>query len=530
MSGEPKKVAWIIVGLMLGMLLGALDQTIISTAMPTVIRDLGGIAMYSWVFSIYMLTSTTSMPIFGKLADLYGRKRIYLVGISVFVIGSALCGLATNMTELIIYRGLQGIGAGALMPIAMTIIGDIMPVEKRGKMQGLFGGVMALSSIIGPAIGGFIVEHLNWSWIFYVNLPFGIAAMVIIGSALKESRTNEKRSIDWLGALTLSGAIVSGLLGLVLGGDPEAAGSLHYAWGSPQIIGLFSACAILLGLFLWVETKAKEPMIPLHLFKNKVISVTSMIAVLMSVGMFGAITYIPLFVQGVIGVSPSIAGYILTPLLLSVVASAIIGGRMSSKVSYRSLIGTGMVLIGIGFTFMSTMDAGTSKLLIILYMIVAGLGMGLIMPTLNIAVQGEVGATSRGIVTSLVQFFRSIGATVGVSIMGVMMTNRMAEGLSGMGEKFSQIPAEQLGKFANPQVLLDANARAKLPVDILTELQKVFVHGLSGIFLAGSLIVFAGVIITFFLGKARMLPQVTMPMDNDARPNKDSVLQQSEFV
>ncbi|NRF90025.1 MFS transporter [Paenibacillus frigoriresistens] len=299
MSSEPKKVAWIIVGLMLGMLLGALDQTIISTAMPTVIRDLGGIAMYSWVFSIYMLTSTTSMPIFGKLADLYGRKRIYLVGIGIFVIGSALCGLATNMTELIIFRGLQGIGAGALMPIAMTIIGDIMPVEKRGKMQGVFGGVMA---------------------------------------------------------------------------------------------------------------------------------------------------------------------------------------------------------------------------------------MGLIMPTLNIAVQGEVAATSRGIVTSLVQFFRSIGATVGGSIMGVMMTNRMTEGLSGMGEKFRQIPAEQLGKFANPQLLLDANARLKLPADILTELQQVFVHGMSGIFLTGSLIVFAGVIITFFLGKAWMLPQETKPIDNDVRPNKDSVLQQSEFV
>ncbi|ULL13178.1 MFS transporter [Paenibacillus sp. H1-7] len=507
MSSDKPNLKLILTGLLLGLLLASLDQTIMSTAMPTIIKDLGGLSLYSWVFSVYMLTSTTSMPIFGKLADLYGRKRIYLIGMSLFMIGSALCGLAGNMTELIVFRGIQGIGGGALMPIAMTIIGDVVTLEQRGKMQGLFGGVFALSSIIGPAIGGFIVEHASWNWIFYINLPFGIAAMLIMAAALKESKSSEKRTIDWLGAVTLSGSIISLLLALVLGGSGEGGGTVHYAWSSPQIIGLLAVSAALLAVFLWIESKVKEPILPLKLFKNRVIAVSYLTGFLMSAAMFGAITYIPLFVQGVIGVKPSMAGYILTPLMLSVFAAAMIGGRLLNKVPYRAIIVASMTIIGIGFALLAQMDVYTTSGTIILYMIIAGLGMGPLMPTINTAVQSEVGRQLRGVATSSVQFFRSIGGTIGVSVMGALMAGRMTEGLSGIGAKLPQLPAEQLQQLANPRVLLDPAALAAIPRDVLLELQQVFTSAVDQVFIAGFIIIVLGFIAGFFMGNARLTNQ-----------------------
>lgn len=506
MSSEKPNLKLILTGLLLGLLLASLDQTIMSTAMPTIVKDLGGLSLYSWVFSVYMLTSTTSMPIFGKLADLYGRKRIYLIGMGLFMAGSALCGLAGNMTELIIFRGIQGIGGGALMPIAMTIIGDIVTPEKRGKMQGLFGGVFALSSIIGPAIGGFIVEYATWNWIFYINLPFGIAAMLIMSYALKESRSSEKRSIDWLGAIALSGSIISLLLALVLGGGSGEGGegTAHYAWSSPQIVGLFAISAALLAAFIRIELKAKEPILPLQLFKNRVIAISYLTGFLMSAAMFGAITYIPLFVQGVIGVNPSMAGYILTPLMLSVFVAAMIGGRLLNKVSYRAIIATSMAVIALGFGLLSQMDVHTSNATIIAYMIIAGLGMGPLMPTLNTAVQTEVGWELRGVATSSVQFFRSIGGTIGVSVMGALMAGRMTSGLSGIGDTLPQVPAEQLRHLANPRVLLDPAALASTPRELLLELQRVFTAAIDQVFVAGFIVIVIGFAASFFIGNARL--------------------------
>lgn len=507
MTSDQPNLKLILTGLLLGLLLASLDQTIMSTAMPTIIKDLGGLSLYSWVFSVYMLTSTTSMPIFGKLADLYGRKRIYMIGMALFMAGSALCGLAGNMTELIVFRGIQGIGGGALMPIAMTIIGDIVTPEKRGKMQGLFGGVFALSSIIGPAIGGFIVEHASWNWIFYINLPFGIAAMLIMSASLKESKSAEKRSIDWFGAITLSGSIISLLLALVLGGSGEGGGAVHYAWSSPQIIGLLAVSAALLALFIRIELRVKEPILPLQLFKNRVITVSYLTGFLMSAAMFGAITYIPLFVQGVIGVKPSMAGYILTPLMLSVFAAAIVGGRLINKVPYRVTIVGSMTIIAIGFGLLSQMDVHTSSTTIMVYMIITGLGMGPLMPTINTAVQGEVGRQLRGVATSSVQFFRSIGGTIGVSVMGALMASRMTEGMSGIGEKLPQVPADQLQQLANPRVLLDPAALTAIPRDVLLELQRVFTAAVDQVFVAGFIIIILGFVTGFFIGNARLSDQ-----------------------
>lgn len=503
MTNAKPKVGLVLTGLLLGMLLGALDQTIMATAMPTVIQQLGGLSLYSWVFSVYMLASTTSMPIFGKLADLYGRRRMYIVGMALFIGGSALCGLATNMTELIVFRGIQGIGAGALMPLAITILADIMPPERRAKMQGIFGAVFALSSIVGPAAGGFIVDHLSWNWIFYVNLPIGLAAIGIIAVALKENRTAGKRSIDWLGAVLLSGSIVSILLALVFGGGTGEA-STSYGWGSVPVLGLFAAGAALLALFLWAETKAKEPILPLDMFRNRVITVSYAAGFLMNAAMFGAITYIPLYVQGVIGVSASLAGYILTPLMLSVVVSSIVSGRLLAKVPFRVLIAGGFAIMAVGFWLMSTMDVDTTKTTVVLYMIVAGLGMGPLLPAINTAAQEAADSRMRGVVTSSVQFFRSIGGTIGVSVLGALLSDRLNDGLSGLGAKLAHIPADKLAHMANPRLLTDKAAMAALPHEVVAELQRLFTGAVTGLFLAGAVIVAIGIVVSFFMGNAKL--------------------------
>lgn len=500
----PKQIRWIVTGLMLGLLLASLDQTIVSTAMPTVIADLHGLSLYSWVFSIYMLTSTTSVPIFGKLADLYGRRLIYLVGMGFFLVGSALCGISHNMTELIVFRAIQGIGAGALMPIAMTIIGDIFPPDRRGKMQGIFGAVFGLSSVVGPAIGGFIVDKFAWQWIFFINLPFGIAGAVVLGTVLKESKSSEKKSVDWGGALVLTGAIVTLLLALVLGGGTENAAGTHYPWGSPQIIGLFSASAVLIALFLMIESRAKEPIIPLYLFKKRVISVSSIVGFFMGIGMFGAITYIPLFVQGVIGSSATEAGYILTPLMLSLIVSSIIGGRIISKVTYRAIILTSMSIMTSGFLLMSQMDINTANSTVVLYMIITGLGMGALMPVLTIAVQSAVSRENRGVATSSSQFFRSIGATLGVSIMGALMTNRMNAGIQDLGNVLPDIPRDTLARFANPQLLLNAEARTSMPPDLLDGIRVVLANSITLVFASGVIFVIIGLIAGVFMGRERL--------------------------
>ncbi|MCD1259007.1 MFS transporter [Paenibacillus athensensis] len=501
---SPKQLRWIVVGLMLGLLLSSLDQTIVSTAMPTVISDLHGLSLYSWVFSIYMLTSTTSVPIFGKLADLYGRRLIYLIGMGFFLVGSALCGLSQNMTELIVFRAIQGIGAGALMPVAMTIIGDIFPPERRGKMQGVFGAVFGLSSVVGPAVGGFLVDHLNWHWIFYVNLPFGIVGAIILAASLKETKSTEKRSVDWGGAIVLSGAIVSLLLALVLGGGDETGAGTHYAWASPQIIGLFSAAAVLIAAFIWIESKVKEPIIPLFLFKKRAISVSSVVGFFMGIGMFGAITYIPLFVQGVIGESASKAGYILTPLMLSLIASSIVGGRLITKLPYRVIITVSMLIMTLGFVLMSQMTVDTTNMTVVFYMIITGLGMGALMPVLTIAAQSAVPREQRGVATSSTQFFRSIGATLGVSVMGALMTSKMNGGLQELAGKLPQIPAEVLGKFANPQMLLNADARAQMPPELLAGVRGVLAHSVTIVFASGIVFVLIGLVAGLFMGKERM--------------------------
>ncbi|WP_442601023.1 MDR family MFS transporter [Paenibacillus sp. KN14-4R] len=419
MTAKPLKVGLVTTGLLMGLILSSLDQTIVSTAMPTIVKGLGSGNLYSWVFAIYMLASTTTMPIYGKLADLFGRRRMYLVGLVMFLIGSLLCGFAGSMMELIVYRGIQGLGAGALMPITFTIVADIFPPERRGKFMGLFGTVFAISSIFGPTLGGILVDYGHWSSIFLINLPIGIGALIVLTLGLRENRKQaDKRSIDWLGVITLSGAIISILLVLEIGRRSQI-------WNDAPTIGLFVGGVVLMALFIWIETKAKEPIIPLKLFQLRTIAYGNIAGFFVSAGMLGAIAYIPLYVQEIIGVSPSIAGYILTPLMLSTVVTSTLSGWLMNRLSYRAILMCSLMLMVVGFILLGQMGVETTKTEIILYMVITGLGMGAVYPTIGTAAGDAVDWQLRGAATSSSQFFRSLGGTIGVSVLGSFLTEEM---------------------------------------------------------------------------------------------------------
>lgn len=372
------------------------------------------------------------------------------------------------------------------MPISMTIIGDLFPPERRGRMQGLFGAVFGLSSVVGPAVGGFLVEHLSWHWIFYVNLPFGLVSALFIIAGLKESKSERKASIDWWGAITLTVAIIAILLGTVFGGGSANTETAKYDWSSPIVYVLFAAGFVLIGLFIAIERRVADPILPLSLFKNRVVTTSNITGFLVGAGMFGAITYIPLFVQGVIGESPSRSGYILTPLMLGLIVSSIIGGRVLSRVTFRTMVLTGLSIVTVGFALMTTMNIQTTNVIVILYMIITGIGMGLLMPTFTIAVQSTVAKEVRGVATSSTQFFRSMGGTIGVSIMGAIMSH-------------------QLVKLTNPQLLLSTEARAKLAQqNLLDPMREELSNAIHHVFITGLVIVALGILFGAMMGSARM--------------------------
>jgi EmrB/QacA subfamily drug resistance transporter len=502
--GKSTSVRWVMIALMLGMLLGALDMTIVSTAMPRIVAELGGLTYYSWVFSAYMLTSTIFVPLFGKLSDLFGRRMIYQIGLALFMLGSALCGFAGDILQLIIYRAVQGIGAAALMPIALVIIGDLYPPEQRGKIQGIFGAVFGLSSVAGPALGGFITDYLSWEWTFWINLPFGLAAMAVIAFALQESKGEGKRYVDYTGAALLMGGMTALLLGLIMGG-------VEFPWNSWQIFGLFAASAVLTGLFLYVQTKVPEPLLPLHLFKNRVVSVSSLLGFLLGASMFAAVSYIPLYVQGVIGVSASLAGYILTPMMLAMIISSIISGRLFAKISYRTFVFTSMMIMAVSLFQLSRVQVDTPLWQVIVCMVLIGVGMGPMNPLLNIAVQSTVNAAVRGVATSLLTFFRSIGGTVGVTVMGVILNNQLSAQLQ---QRITQVPAElasQVSKFSDPQLLLNPEVRAQIPAPLLRLLQQALTVAIDHVFIVALALTLLSVITGLFYGKAKMEKRAMSP-------------------
>ena len=411
-----RRVVPIIISLMLGMLLAALDQTVVGTAMPRIVTQLGG-ANYTWVITSYLLASTCTVPVIGKLSDLYGRKWFFIGGMVVFLVGSALCGTAQNMVGLVLFRGLQGLGAGALMPLALSYIGDIFPPAERGKWQGLFTAVFGISSIVGPLIGGAITDNWGWRWVFYVNMPIGAVALVVAFVVLPVTTLRRRHTIDYLGALLLVVWAVCLLLGFSLGGS-------ELAWNSWQIITLFAAAIVGLSAFLLVETRAREPIIQPELFKNDIFSLSTFSMFLLSAGMFGAITYLAPFVQLVLGQSATNSGIILTPMMGGFIVSSIVGGHLLSRTGrYKSLAIVGFVVGAVGMFLLSRMAPTTTNGEVVRNMIVTGLGIGLLMSLFTIIVQNAFSRDMIGQVTSSLTFFRSLGSSIGVGVLGAIVTN-----------------------------------------------------------------------------------------------------------
>ena len=465
-------------GVMTGMLLAALEATVVGTAMPTIVAQLGGLAHYSWVFSAYLLTSTVTVPIWGKLSDLFGRRLLYQAGIAVFLIGSAACGLSQTMMYLVFARAFQGIGAGALVPLAMTIIGDMFTLQERAKMQGLFSGIWGLSSIIGPLLGGFITDQLSWRWVFYINLPVGIAAAVIIGVALQEPPRTERPAIDDLGATLLTASVTLLMLVLVEGGTVAAI-------FTARNIALLVAAVALFVWFIRVEMRAKDPVVPLTLFRNRVVALAIVVGFLAGIAMFGAITFVPLMAQGVLGATATQAGTFLTPLMLAWVAASIIGGRLLIRLGTRPLVIGGLLFLLAGFAALSVFTPKTPKPLLMAELGLIGLGLGATMLTLLIAAQHAVRREQLGITTSLNQFSRTIGGALGVALLGALMVSGLSANLhraaAQPGSGVTTAEADQLSE--NPNALVQADARAKIAPPVLAILQQALAGALRTIFM-----------------------------------------------
>ena len=412
-------------GLMVTLLLAALDQTIVATALPRVVSDLGGITQYAWVFTAYMLTSTVTVPLYGKLGDVYGRKYLFLFAIVVFLVGSALCGLAQGMTQLVVFRAIQGIGAGGLFPLSLAVIGNIVPPRDRGRWQGLIGAVFAASSIAGPAIGGFIVDNTTWRWIFLVNLPIGGVALAVILLTMPRRAALAEHSIDWLGAGVLAAGTAALLMGLVWGGR-------DYAWTSGHVVSALAIAAVCLVLFAVVERRAREPILPFDLLRNPVVASSIACMALVGMAMFGTISYVPLFVQGVIGTSATSSGVVLTPLMLGAVGTSIVTGQLVSRTGrYRWNAVLGPVVLTIGMLLLWRMDAHTTNREAARNMVVAGIGIGSMMQVFVLSVQNAVSRARIGSATALTQFSRQMGATIGVTVMGAIVNHGLPRGAGG---------------------------------------------------------------------------------------------------
>jgi EmrB/QacA subfamily drug resistance transporter len=511
-----KNKGMLIAGLMIAMLFAALDNTIVGTAMPKIVGEMGGLSLITWVTTAYMLTSTTVVPIAGKLADLFGRKLIYVLGIVIFIAGSALCGVAQSMEQLIIFRGIQGIGGGVMMPMAMIIIGDLFTGKERAKWQGMFGAIFGLSSVIGPQIGGWIVDSVNWHWIFFINLPVGLVALAFIIAGLPRHTSKGPVKIDYAGIVTMITGVVSLLLALSLGGK-------NYPWASWQIIGMFVLAIVSLVLFIRIESKTSEPILPMHLFKNGTFTKVNGIGFFMSLGMFGAVVFVPLFMQGIVGISASASGTVMMPMMLSLIAASIIGGQFVYKIGVRRQMVAGMIIAAVSFLFLSTMDQSTTRLLASLYMIIMGVGIGLVMPLLTLILQESFKKEELGVVTSSSQFFRSIGGTFGITILGVIMNhtssgelgnkltpiiNDIASNDSTTAFKEKTLSLIQTDPQALYNSLLNKAALKQIPaaaVDkIVPVLKTTLVDSLQSVFLSALGFILIGVILAVFLGSVKL--------------------------
>lgn len=458
-EGVGQRRVWLVLaGVLLGMLLGALDQTVVGTAMPRIIAELRGLEHYAWVFTAYMLASTVTVPIYGKLSDIYGRRGLFLLGMGVFLLGSALSGLAQTMTQLIVFRAVQGLGAGALFPISLALVGDLLPPAERGKWQGVFAGVWGVTAIVGPTLGGWITDHWGWRWVFYVNMPVGAVALVTAGLTIPGRLSRREHTIDYLGAALLIAGTVPLLLALSWAGA-------EYPWSSPQIVGLLTFAAVMLSVFFLVELRAPEPIVNPRLFRNRIYTLSVLAGFFIAVGMFGTILYLPLFIQGVLGRTATNSGAVLTPMMLGFVTSSIVGGQLMARTGrYKALAIGSVALAALGMVLLSRMTPQSTGSEVVRNMVVTGLGIGTTMSLFTIVVQNAFPPQVLGEVTSGLVFFRSIGGTLGAAILGSVLTNRFTSAFTAnLPEPIRQhVSPEQLGLLRNPQALVSPEAMARM--------------------------------------------------------------------
>ncbi|WP_442601915.1 MDR family MFS transporter [Paenibacillus sp. KN14-4R] len=516
-----KRKLTIMIAIMAALFFSAINQTIVGTALPRIIAKLGGMDYYTWVITIYMLTSTIATVLVGKLSDIYGRKPFILAGIIFFMIGAFMSGTSPDIFYLITYRGIQGIGAGIIMATSFTAVGDLFSPRERGKWTGVMTAVFGFSSVIGPTLGGYIVDHMDWKWVFWIFLPLGIVAFIMILTLFPKVERKKSETIDYWGSLFLTTTIVPLLLAFSWAGS-------KYAWDSSQIIGLFISAVVSLLIFMFVETKVKTPVLPLSLFKNGIVTISNVIGFLMNAGMMGALIYIPFFVQGVMGISPTYSGYVTMPMSIGMVLMSAFSGQMISKTGkYKRFALIGMPIMIAGMLIMVYMNSITMA---VVSMIVFGLGLGMGMPVFSLAVQNAVEPSKLGVVTASSQLFRNLGGTIGIAVMGTIMSTNITKSMksaieSGKGVDLSKLDpaiAEKLSVFHNPQMLLDQPKLAAIHDQMPAAMQPIFTKmidslrdalssSLSTVFLTGAIVLCVALVLALFLKEIPLRTSSKMP-------------------
>lgn len=504
-----KQKMTVMIALMVAMFFAAINQTIVSSAMPRIIAELGGMEHYSWVITVFMLTSTIATILIGKLSDIYGRKPFLLFGIVIFMTGTFLTGLSSDIFQMIIFRGIQGVGAGILMSTTITAVGDLFAPRERAKWTGLMMSIFGLSSVLGPTLGGFMVDHMEWKWLFWAFLPLGVVAFIMILFMFPKAVRATSESIDYWGSLFLSLSIVSLLLGF------SWAGTKH-PWGSPEILGLFAATVVGIIIFIFVERKAKSPVLPLSLFNNGIVNISNGVGFLMNAGMLGAMIYLPFFVQGVEGLTPTQSGFVNIPMSISMIILSTLAGRLISKTGrYKIYAIAGIILMIVSMVMLANMN---SVGFAVASMTIFGIGLGLSMPVFTLTVQNAVPSSQLGVVTAASTLFRNLGGTIGIAVLGSVMNSSMASNLrkvmgSDTGVDFSQLDestADRFTEMLNPQILLNQPKLKELQMTLPEEtldtftsminmLRSVLADTLSNVFYIGAGLLVIALVLTLFL-------------------------------